>query len=218
VQGGDLMLVSEPARDCMLQQVRAGFVGGTADLMELGGTYTAATVNALALASYTFSAAPAEVTSLGNPDGRPPRLQFIGRRDNGLLVSYDLLRFNGNDAPDVMGEGVLELRALYGIAVGNDTFVSQWVSPRDPAFSAATLGNGSPASQQVLRRILAVRIGMVVRGDLLERNAVSPAELSLFANLPAHTVVRALSADEQRFRVAAYEFTVPMINPMSGLR
>lgn len=218
VRAEDLVIVGEPGRPCMLQQVRTGFVGGSADLLQFGGTYAAGSIDAVNLAGYGASTQAPGVSSIGNPNGNPPRFQLIGRDADGLLWAYDLLRSDGNDTPQVIGEGVLMLRALYGIDTNTDGRIDSWVSPRDANFTAAVLGNGTAASQNRLRSILAVRVAMVVRGDLLERNAVSPETVTLFEDLPAQAIERTLSATEQRLRIGVYDFTVPLRNSMITMR
>jgi type IV pilus assembly protein PilW len=60
---------------------------------------------------------------------------------------------------------------------------------------------------------------MVLRSDRIERDAVAPASLTLFTDLPAavqHTHAIATGLRNQRFRTV--EFTVPLRNVMITAR
>jgi type IV pilus assembly protein PilW len=73
--------------------------------------------------------------------------------------------------------------------------------------------SGTPAAQQLLMQIVAVRAGLILRTSRAEREDVATAEIVLFEDLaPALQQVRALSADERRFRHRSVEFTVPLRN------
>lgn len=217
VQGGDLLLISEEARGCMVQQVEAGFAGGVAELIKFGGAFAAGSVDGLGLSSFS-QANVTDVSKLGNAGNNPPRFQLLGRNEDGLLLSYDLLRIDGQDSPQVVGEGVVALRALYGVDTNDDGRVDSWVAPTGADYSVAGLTDGTLAAQTRLRRILAIRVGLLLRGDLLERTSVSPPEITLFGDLPGLEFTRALSENEQRLRVRPYEFTVPLRNAMISLR
>jgi len=218
LRGGDLMLLAEvdlPAgvNRCMLQQVAAGFVGGTSQQVNFGGQYASNNVGSLALVTFgTTGVSTSVAAAIGNTTGNTPRFQFFGLGTNNTLFSYDLLNLNGLDAPQPIAEGVAELRALYGIANPAGVFTG-WVAPTG-AFGVATLTNGTPASQAALRSIVAVRIGLVMRSDLVERDAVNKNQLNLFASLsPGNfTYTYNVPAGQERQRFRAIEFTVPLRN------
>ncbi len=219
VQAGDLALISETGRDCMVQQLKPGYAGGTNTLLEFGGTYAAGTIDTLDLAGFSTGNLT-EVSLIGNTSNNPPRFLLVGHDDKGVLYSLDVLQINGTDAPVVIGEGVLMLRALYGIDTNSDGRVDSWVSPTADGWKAEQLTDGTPARQAQLLNVLAVRVGMMLRGDLLERDAVSPESLTLFADLKdkALNVDRTLTDEERRLRVRTYEFTVPLRNTMIASR
>jgi type IV pilus assembly protein PilW len=212
-RAGDLVMLVEPGLDCMLQQVATGFAGSTAQTLSLGGTYYADTVNGSAL---TARGAGGLTTSLnlGNASGAsPPRLTALGVGDNATLFSYDLLRIANGDTPMPIAEGVAELRALYGVDTNDDGTIDAWQSPAAAPWNAASLLDGSGGAQTNLRRILAVRVSMVLRSTLVEREEVAPDELTLFADLDValQRTYAVASADRtRRHRVA--EFIVPLRN------
>jgi type IV pilus assembly protein PilW len=214
----DLVLVMEDGTQCMLQQVVDGFAGGADQQLNFGGAYAAATVAGIDLANlgddFTAWVAP-----LGNLNGNQPAFQLFGVGDNATLVSHDMLRLDGNDTVVPIAEGVADMRALYGVDSNDDGRIDEWRDPAVAPFDAATLQGGTPAARLSLGRILAVRVGMVLRGSAPEREAVSPASLTLFTDLDAALQrTRNLDATEQRYRWRTFEFTVPLRNVMLSPR
>jgi type IV pilus assembly protein PilW len=211
VRGGDLMLLVEAGR-CMLQQVAPDFVGGLSPQVILGGLYASDNIGSMSLTTFATSAAKTELVAIGNVTGNTPRFQLFGLGANNALFSYDLLNLNGLDLPQPIVEGVVEFRALYGIANAAGVFTG-WVAPTG-AFSIGTLTNGSDASNAALKSIVAVRIGAVLRSDLVERDTVNKTEITLFSSLPGNppTVTYTVPAGQERQRFRAVEFTVPLRN------
>ncbi|HEY9107765.1 MAG TPA: PilW family protein, partial [Roseateles sp.] len=211
VRGGDLMLLAEAGR-CMLQQVAPNFVGGLSKQVIFGGTYAADNIGSMSLTTFATSANKTELVAIGNVAGNTPRFQLFGLGANNALFSYDLLNLNGLDLPQPIVEGVVEFRALYGIANAAGVFTG-WVPPTG-AFSINTLTNGSAASNAALRSIVAVRIGAVLRSDLVERDAVNTTQITLFSSLPGNppTVTYNVPTGQERQRFRAVEFTAPLRN------
>ncbi len=215
---GDLVLVLQDSNNCMLQQVAAGFAGGPTQAVNFGGVYASSTINSIDLSSLGV-AAPALLAPLGNVAGNQPSLQLVGIGDNDVLSSFDILRLNGSDAATPIADGVVELRALYGIdsILPYDGRIDTWVSPSAAPWDAATLLDGSVTSRDNLSRILAVRIGVVLRGNLRERNEVSRNAITLFGDLgPALQLTRLAPAAgvERELRYETLEITVPLRNVM----
>lgn len=217
MRGGDLILVAEPALGCMLQQLATPFAGGASEVLTTGGAYApTGAIAGLQLASFSGAAT---VSLLGNPAGNPPQWQLIGLGGDGTLFSHDLLRLDGSDTPRAIADGVLTLRARYGVDTNADGQLDTWIAPSATGYTAADLQDGSDAARDRLRGIMAVRIGIVLRGDRAERDAVSPSALTLFGDLPADLRVSyAPSDDERRMRLRALEFTVPLRNAIHQLR
>jgi type IV pilus assembly protein PilW len=211
----DLVLFSEDGTGCMLQQVRA-LVAGADQELPLGGRFfqaTGTTVNLSAFgSSNTFAIALGSVSDTPARHN-PPQFQLFGvdtatRR----LVSYDLLLSAADDAPVPIADGVVEMRALYGIDTNGDGIRDLWQAPTG-AFSSTSLLNGTPAAQASLRQIVAVRVAVVLQTSLIEKEVVAPATLTLFGDMnAAFHVERTLSADEQHIRHRTIEFTVPLRN------
>lgn len=214
--GGDLVLLARQGQPaCLLSQVQAGkdaAADGASATLPLAGAYFTAAGGAVNLADLIDSAA--FVTSLGNAGAaNPPQFRLYGVGDNRTLFAYDLLRIDGSDAPLPVAEGVLQLRAVYGVDTDGNRQLDAWVEPAGPTWAAAALLDGSPAAQANLRRILAVRIAVVLRSALPERTDVAPATLPLFADTAVATTV-AIPAAERNFRHRVIESTVPLRNTL----
>lgn len=105
------------------------------------------------------------------------------------------------------------MRGLYGIDVNGDGIQDAWQAPTG-TFSSASLLDGSPGAQSRLRQIVAVRMGVILRTSLIEKETVAPANLQLFGDLDAslQPPPRTLSASERLSRHRTIEFTVPLRN------
>ncbi|MGM9483693.1 PilW family protein [Roseateles sp. NT4] len=212
LKGGDLILLAQQGVGCMVQQVNTGFTGGATQTLNFGGTYAANTIGTTALTG--FSNGNAFVSVLGNVTGNQPRFSLIGIDANATLMSYDLLRLN-SDSPQAIADGVVDLRVLYGVhtVVSGPTQVDSWIAPTAAGFTAAELTADTAVAQSRLQNILAVRVGMIVRSDLIEKTDVTPSSLTMFSDLGsglAYTYTVPAGTTNQRYRVV--EFTVPLRN------
>jgi type IV pilus assembly protein PilW len=216
--GGDLLLLMQDTTNCMVQQVQTGFTGGADQTISLGGNYATTAVDSVNLTSFGSTTA-ALVAPLGNEATNQPAMQLLGVGANATLVSYDLLRLGGTTTVTPLADGVADMRAVYGIDTNNDGFVDSWVSPATAPWRAADLLDGSVAGRDNLARIMAVRVGLIVRSSLRERQAVSASTTTLFADLdPALRYTRTLTSDEQTQRFSTVDFTVPLRNQMLAPR
>lgn len=222
MRGGDLLLVAEPGVGCMMQEVASPFAGGATQQLDLGGAYYSAVINGVAMAGFATTGS-ASVAALGNVTGNQPAFQLLGLNADSALVSYDVLQLGAQNAVQVMADGIADLRVLYGI--DSDTTdlvfnVDQWVQPTGN-FAPAALTDGTAAAQTRLMSIMAVRVGLVLRSDRVEKEGeeVAPAKLTLFANMPAALQYEVpISGLQQRQRHRTVEFTVPLRNIMLTVR
>jgi type IV pilus assembly protein PilW len=214
LRAGDLVLVMQDGSNCMVEQLATGFAGGADQLLSFGGTYAAGTINSVAL-SGLGTTSTAWVAPIGNVAGNQPTFQFIGVGANNTLQSYDLLRLDGTDASVPLSDGVVDMRALYGLDTNGDGTVDTWVGPGTSPYDYASLTDGTATAQANLVKILAVRIGLVLCNSQPEKTAVSPDSLTLFADLTSDLRrTRTLSTSDQLMRWRTVEFTVPLRNPM----
>lgn len=214
----DLVLVTDqqPASDgsiapCLVTQADSTATSNSAATLALGGSWYLSSVGSVSPASYSDTGA---ALSLGNVAlGRPPSFRLVGVGDHNTLYSYDLLK-TGDTALQAQAEGVFELHALYGIDSNGDEVVDAWVSPSDTAagYTVATLGNGSAAAAGLLKNIKALRVGLILRTALPEKDEVSASSLTLFSDLTALTFTRTLTSAERHYRYRTIEATIPVRN------
>ena len=209
--GDDLVLLSQDGNICMVQQVNGGFVGGADQLLSFGGAYADATVAGVLLASIG-TGTMGWLSSLGRATGNRPAFQLVGIGANSTLVAYDLMQLDGHDRVMPLADGVVDLRARYGIDSNDNGTVDVWVNPAVAPWDAATLLDGTPASKLALTRIVAVRLGLVLRNATPEREAVTSATLTLFSDLPGLTHTHNVNAGDRVMRYRSLDFTIPLRN------
>jgi len=222
----DLVLVADrqqntdggPA-DCLVSQTAASLpTTGAGTLLALGGTgdaYYAASVGTAAITNFTDAAVAFDLGAASNAGGgQTPVFQLLGVGNHDTLYSYDLLQIDGN-AAQAEAEGVFEMHAVYGVdATGNaNNQVDQWVdASATSAYSVAALTDGSAAAMGLLKNIRAVRVALILRTSLPEKDTVAPSELALFPDLSGVARTRVLSAAERHFRYRVVETTIPVRN------
>jgi type IV pilus assembly protein PilW len=221
-RANDLALVMQSGVGCLVQQVNnaagAAFVGSEQQQLPFSGDYYATGMTGFGGGG---GAAEVYVAPIGNATDSPPLFQLIGVGANNTLVTHDLLRTNGvGEAPQAVMEGVEELHAVYGVDIDSDGDVDRWQSPSSAPWDAASLLDGTAASAGLLRQIVAVRVGLVLRTNLEEKTVdgpVSPESVQLFTgtDLPGLRLTRTLTAAQRQFRYKTVEFSVPLRNVLS---
>lgn len=229
MQGADLLLlvqdndVNDNPQPCVLQQVAAGFTGSDDQLLSLGGAYHATTVGSVAMNTLATTQR-AWALPLGNAGNNRPSFQLLGVSTARTLVSYDLLRLDGTDTVVPLADGVVDMRVRYGVDTNDDGVVDDWVSPAAAGWTAAALFAGTPAARTNISRILSVRVALVLRGTVPQTSggqqvAITPATLTLFADLPlALRVNHSVTTANRPLRHQVLEFTVPLRNAMLAQR
>jgi type IV pilus assembly protein PilW len=215
-----LLTDQQPASDgsiapCMLTQ--AGNTGSAATTLTLSGTWYEPTIDTVSVTAYSSTAA---ALVLGNVDlGRAPSFQLVGVGDHNTLYTYDLLQTSATPL-QAQAEGVFELHALYGIDTNADGVIDDWVSPSDSssAYTLAALSAGTPAAAGLLKNIKAIRVGLIMRTSLPEKEAVNSAStLTLFADVTSASgtslaLPRKLTGAELNYRYRTVESTIPVRN------
>jgi type IV pilus assembly protein PilW len=122
------------------------------------------------------------------------------------LASFDAFAAPANptlaEADSVVPQ-VVSLQAQYGVAPAGSQAVNAWVDAAGGTWAAPTAVN--------LRRIKAVRVAIVTRGNL-ERDVVTPSPLVVWDAGLASELSIPLSADEQRYRYRVLVTVIPLIN------
>jgi type IV pilus assembly protein PilW len=222
--------------DCIIEQVSSTL--STTNTLPLAGAYhsTNNTVDALPL--------EASVMSLGNAvNNNAPQFVVLGVGDNNTLFSYDLLSTATNSTP--RAEGLFEMHALYGVDANCDGKIGsdEWVKPTSSPYTVSELMTGIGQEQVYwpsdttarssscstlttandhLQRILAIRIGLIMRTSRPEKDAVTTSSITLFPDLAtAKQTTRALKTDtedatrlEQHYRYRTVDIKIPLRNAL----
>ncbi len=206
-------------KECMVSQAASTLsTGGTGTSLPLAGSYYASTINSIPITGFTGQTT---VYDLGGAvvggTSQPPSLQVIGVGDNNTLFSYDLLNITGASS-QAQAEGVFEMHAIYGVdSTGNaNNQIDNWVTAGTAsAYSVSALSDGSATATTLLKRIRAVRVALIMRTSLPEKNVVTASTtLPMFADLSSYGVnlTRTLSTAEQHYRYRVVESTIPVRN------
>jgi type IV pilus assembly protein PilW len=222
-QAGDLLLLADNklGPNCMLTQVDKGFSSndGKSTDVKLGGSFHAATIGTASIAS-SFDPDSAVILPMGAPGTHSPQFLLVGVGDHNTLFGYDLLQTAGSaTALQARADGVFELHALYGVDDDGDGLVDDWASAEAGDYSVEALMDGSSGAKQRILRIKAVRVGLILRTTLPEKEAnetSTPETLVLFSDLAEDLQVRRPLGDEaRRYRYRVMEATLPLRNNLA---
>ena len=213
-RGGDMLLLADPTvpAGCLLGQVSNGFAGSLTSQLPFSGAYFTAAGPTVSLVNFGAGNDTLAI-QLGNAAGNPPQLQMFAADANARLQSFDLLR-GGNDGLIPLADGVIEMRAIYGTTLTTNVNRTRdgWADPGVTPFTAGELTSGSPAAVTNLKRIVAVRFGLILRSSLRERDPIEqPGTVTLFSGLPGQRI-RTFTPEEMHFRYRTVEMTVPLRN------
>jgi type IV pilus assembly protein PilW len=213
VRPGDMLLVINKkiaGQPCLVQQAGPAYTAGAMPIALNGATYSSATIDSVALTSYPQSS---WVVNLGPQ----PQFTLLGVGDNNTLFGYDLLQLSGDNQAYEIADGIFELKALY--AIGTDTNgdgkfeTTEWVSPNNTDYNLAAM-NADPS---LMGRIAAIRVGLILRTSLPEKDPVTTGPLTLFSDAAnaagtALTYTRTLTNAEKIYRYRTVEMTIPVRN------
>lgn len=221
---GDLVLLadSQPSEatggpaDCLVEQVASSFsTGGATSTLPLGGDYY--TTGVTGTGPTTYRDKYGRALPLGNVlTGNTPAFLMIGVGDHNTLYSYDLLQTTAAPLTPIV-DSVFEMHALYGVDTNGDGKIDKWVSPTTSSgYGLSTLMDGSAAATGLLRQIRAVRVGLIMRTSLPEKEAVASAQPKLFADLGTELQYERewASDDEMHYRYRTFETTIPVRNTL----
>ncbi|HWX03722.1 PilW family protein, partial [Collimonas sp.] len=110
-------------------------------------------------------------------------------------------------------DGVVEMHAIYGVdKANNGTLV--WTAPTG-GYAASALLDGSVNAGKLIASIKAIRIGMITRSAVEDKDTVSSATLPAMFDGTAFSYARTLSAAEQKFRYRVLDATIPLRNALA---
>jgi type IV pilus assembly protein PilW len=129
----------------------------------------------------------------------------------GVLRSTSLWDPNGAPAaapvPNPLASNIVNMKLLYGIDNVGDGYLHVWVTPTGAWSDAAVLAADAPT----LRKIKAVRLGIIVRGEQWDRDA-KDVTAHLFDDAIPFTQSFVAAGGNYRYRW--YETIIPMRNPV----
>jgi type IV pilus assembly protein PilW len=218
----DLVLVSQSGtQPCLLEQISTAPAAGaqTLAVASTAAYYTAGSGTTLAALSSSTST---YVTPIGNATANNVQFNLFGVGTDNTLYSYDLLQSTGADVSQPIADGVVSLRALYGVDTDGDAVQNTWKDPATAPYDITTIINApNTPNTSTMRSIVSVRVALIVRGEYYDKNPVSPATLTFFntltdstgAALTGLTQTYSIPAgDARHYRYRVFEFTVPLRN------
>lgn len=138
---------------------------------------------------------------------------------NNTLFQYNLLdtakaATNDQPNPSEFIEDVFQMEAIYGItnlagAEGNMT----WQAPAG-TYASSKLLEGTAAANGLLRTIVMVRVALIMRTNLLEKEEVSSGSVTMFAGTGLAKTVSGLN---KNYRYRVIETTIPIRNALVPL-
>ena len=135
-----------------------------------------------------------------------------------VLRTTDLL--NG-DAPNPLASNIVNLKLQYGIDSDGDGILDTWVPARSSPLGDWSAAAVLMAPADVLSRIKAIRLGLIVRSDFLDRSIKTPFDWTLFdceatdkSSCPGRLSgsIAATTAGGYRYRL--HETVVPLRNTL----
>jgi type IV pilus assembly protein PilW len=136
---------------------------------------------------------------------------------NGVLRSTSLWDATGAaavaPAPNPLASNIVNMKLLYGIDNNGDGILDTWVAPTGAWSDASVLAADAPT----LRRIKAVRLGIIVRGEQWDRDAPDKT-VTLFddSGIPFPQAFPRFDPGSGmgNYRYRSYETIIPMRNPV----
>lgn len=129
---------------------------------------------------------------------------------NNVLRSTSLWDTNGGptaQTPNPLASNIVNMKLLYGIDSDGDGLLDAWV----PATGAWSEANVLAADTTTLRKIKAVRLGVIVRGEQWDRDAPDKT-VTLFADTGVPFSQAFLRSGGGNYRYRWYETIIPMRN------
>lgn len=147
--------------------------------------------------------------------GLEPAVTLFGVDTNfQRLMSFDRLQ-RTSTTPTELSDGIIRVRALYGVDDGvggtaDDGIIDEWVAATG-VWAASALNDGTAAAAVKIARIKAVRVAVIARNQLQERDPVGATTVTLFPDLTALSDVVVV---DNHYRYKIYDTTVPLHNAL----
>lgn len=232
---GDMVIVAEttPGGKCMVQEVDKT----NGSTIEFGGTYfKSVSTGGVSLATMGDKKMAAVLPIGRNSMVAAAQPSFFAYAINSQkqLVRYNLL--NPNPTPTVadvtpIAENIVMMKAIYGTGTATSPLgdpsavptVLMWGKPTGTLAATSMAGGllvdgtilankaAAEAAQLAFSTIKAVRVAIVIRSPILEKEKASPSSLSLFQDLPT-PITYTLPAGDEFYRHRIVETLIPIRN------
>jgi len=197
-----VLLVGDASEPCYISQVNSTFTAvETSTALPLGGEHYKARISGQDIIS-----ASSYVLNLG----KDPQFSVMSVSDDHRLYIYNLLEIaapNANQAnPSLFLENIYHMRAIYGIDPNNDGDNSDltWVRP-----TGQYSFNKVRYDAQKISQIKAIKVAIVMRTDIQEKEAISANTVRVFADT---NTPRNIPLDDSNYRYRTFEATIPIRN------
>lgn len=191
----DYVLATTSIGECSLAKIASA--SSTSSQLSLSAADTPPT--GLAVNGYAFDLGTQPAISLYGIDATA-----------NTLVAYDMLGRDGSAAVTI-ADGIVQLKALYGIDSDGDDVVDTWVQPTGAwAIDKLTTDQGTAAA--AFAKIKAIRIAVVAQSLLPERatDYTGASTLTLFGDLA--TGLRYTVGVQPQYRYKVYDTVIPIRN------
>jgi len=193
------LLIKSNTAPCFISQVSSAFVPAVSMTdIPLAGDYHSATINGNVIT---------DANSIALNIGQSPNFSMMGIGTNNTLFSYNLLQAaNVNTNPSVFIENTYQLKAIYGVTnTANSTDIT-WVKPSGDFLYSTLMTNPTR-----LASIRAIKVALILRTNLREKETVSTNSITVFADTP---IPIDIALDATNFRYQAFETTIPLRNSL----
>jgi type IV pilus assembly protein PilW len=194
-----VLLVGNSDTNCFVSQVESTFMASeSSPQLALDGTYHADTIG-----GHNITDANAYTLNLG----QTPHFNMFAVGENNTLVSYNI--FDANNAaattpnPSILVNNVVQMKALYGVEVAG---AIQWRKPNGAYRFDKVQNNISK-----INAIKAIKLALVMKTDLQEKDRVSNNSIWLFNDTNRRTRFK-ITGTDRKFRHQLFEVTIPVRN------
>ncbi|MEO9216224.1 MAG: PilW family protein [Rhodanobacter sp.] len=201
---GDYLLGTTTAGNCVLG--KASSISATApNPITLSAADSPPTTSATGFTAATkvFDLGPSPVLSLFGVDPTSHSLEV-----------FDLLQRSGSTAIPI-ADGIVQIKALYGVDTTGTGFVDTWVQPTGTTWSIGSIMTSQATANAAYGKIKAIRVVVVAQSKLGERQsdyATGGSTLTLFPDLATSLQYTVTTQSQYRYKV--YDTTIPIRNAL----
>jgi type IV pilus assembly protein PilW len=201
---GDYLLGTTTPGNCVLGKASAISVTAPNPItLSAADSPPTTSTTGFTVATKVFDLGPSPILSLFGVDPTSHSLEV-----------FDLLRRSGSTAIPI-ADGIVQIKALYGVDTDGDGFVDTWVKPTGTTWSIGSIMASQTAANTAYGQIKAIRIAVVAQSKLGERQsdyATGGSTLTLFPDLASSLQYTVTTQSQYRYKV--YDTTIPIRNAL----